>query len=217
MTLNSNNFSILSLSLPVANCIGWVCYGLLLKDNWIFWGNLPGVLIGLWCCFGAIELCGVGGHDAVIRQRISNQVIGIALLWALVGYVGIFIKSDFQFFRLLLGGTTTAILCLMYAAPLSTLASVIRNWDSSSLYPPLSVIYLFNGSMWAVYGLLAMNDPFIYGPNLVGAVLGAVQVSLVIVLPRRLLNDDIAKTSPEKSEPTHVITQTASPLTNAML
>jgi len=198
--------------LIVANCIGWVCYGLLLKDNWIFWGNLPGILIGLWCCFGAIELCGSGDHDLVIRRRISNQIIGIALLWALVGYIGIFIKSDFQFFRLLLGGTTTVILCLMYAAPLSTLASVIRNWDSSSLYPPLSVIYFFNGSMWAVYGYFAMNDPFLYGPNLVGAVLGAVQVALVVALPRRLLNDEISKSLSELTEPTVSITQTSSPL-----
>jgi solute carrier family 50 protein (sugar transporter) len=41
-----------------------------------------------------------------------------------------------------------------------------------------------NGIFWTAYGL-AILDPFIYVPNGLGAVLGAVQILLCVIFPRR--------------------------------
>jgi solute carrier family 50 protein (sugar transporter) len=176
--------------LIVANCVGWVAYGLCAQDNWIFWGNTPGCLIGLWTCFSAVELC--GPEEKLVGRKIMYQCMGFVLLWILVGYVGVFVLKDLTKFRFLLGMTCSVVLGLFYGAPLTTLAKVVRQRDSSSLYPPLCALNFLSGAMWSLYGLFATNDPFVYGPNLVGALFGTIQLCLCVICPRRTVNEDTA-------------------------
>jgi uncharacterized protein with PQ loop repeat len=81
--------------------------------------------------------------------------------------------------------TCSAILILVFyfLAPLSTLWQVIRQRDSSSLVLPLSVMVIINGSLWSTYGIVALNDPFVWAPNVFGATLGVVQVFLKLTIP----------------------------------
>ncbi len=81
------------------------------------------------------------------------------------------------------GYTTVAILLIYYSAPLSVLAEVVRTRNSSQLFVPLAAMATCNGLLWTVYGL-AVNDTFVWGPNLVGAIFGVVQIVLCWVLPR---------------------------------
>jgi uncharacterized protein with PQ loop repeat len=76
------------------------------------------------------------------------------------------------------------VLFMYYTSPLSTLADVLRHRDSSSLTLPMSVMNVVNGLLWLVYGLVR-SDAFIWLPNGVGACLGAVQVFLCCIFPRR--------------------------------
>jgi solute carrier family 50 protein (sugar transporter) len=62
------------------------------------------------------------------------------------------------------GFTANAILLVYYAAPLSTIITVVRTRNSASLHMPLSIMNTINGVLWLVYGL-AVNDLFIAVPN----------------------------------------------------
>lgn len=48
-------------------------------------------------------------------------------------------------------------LVFFYAGPLSTLVKVMRNRDSSSLNPPLSIMAFINMVMWLSYGLVSAS------------------------------------------------------------
>jgi solute carrier family 50 protein (sugar transporter) len=61
---------------------------------------------------------------------------------------------------------------------MSTLLNVIRTHDASSFYWPLSLTCLINGALWTVYGIF-IGDGFIWGPNLLGAFLGLVQLGFI--------------------------------------
>lgn len=59
-----------------------------------------------------------------------------------------------------------------YSAPLSTVYHVLRTRNAASLYWPLCLMNLVNGSLWTAYGI-AVTDYFIWVPNGIGAVLAA--------------------------------------------
>lgn len=62
------------------------------------------------------------------------------------------------------GFTSNAILLIYYAAPLSTIFTVIKTRSSASLHLPLCIMNTINGVLWLIYGL-ALKDYFIWVPN----------------------------------------------------
>ena len=52
----------------LGNCMGWVLYGILLKNMWIFFGNAPGLLISIWLNLGATKLLYHGHHAKEMRE-----------------------------------------------------------------------------------------------------------------------------------------------------
>jgi uncharacterized protein with PQ loop repeat len=91
-------------------------------------------------------------------------------------------------------GTLAVIFSIAYyAAPLSTMARVIRKKDASSLYLPLVLVNLLNAVLWFVYGLAGINDIYVWLPNVIGIVLALLQVGLVI---------RYGSSSPQKDETT---------------
>ena len=84
--------------------------------------------------------------------------------------------------QLLVGGVCVAFTVLYFAAPLSTMAEVVRTGDASSIYPPMVLCNLLSCSLWATYGLFGTNDPLLYGPNMTGCLLQVCQYSLKSLL-----------------------------------
>jgi len=62
------------------------------------------------------------------------------------------------------GATAVTVLGAYYVLPLSTVATVLKDRDSSSLYWPLSLMNVINGCLWFAYGL-AILDYFIFVPK----------------------------------------------------
>jgi len=52
----------------MGNCMGWVLYGTLLKNMWVFFGNAPGLLISIWLNLGAVKLLYQGHHVKEMRE-----------------------------------------------------------------------------------------------------------------------------------------------------
>jgi solute carrier family 50 protein (sugar transporter) len=62
----------------------------------------------------------------------------------------------------------------------------VRTRNSASLFWPLSVMNTINGCLWTAYGF-AVKDAFIYAPNAVGTVCGAIQLLLICSFPARVI------------------------------
>lgn len=165
----------------VSNCLGWILYGCTVKNQWIWWSNLPGLLMGIWLCFSASGLC--LPSEEKIRRAILRSILLWIGFWASVAYVCVFLIPSHETVVTTLGVCACGVLCCLYGAPLSTLATVLRTRDSSSLYPPLVGIACFCSLLWTVYGLV-IGDVFLWGPNCVGATLSLTQLALIAIFPR---------------------------------
>jgi hypothetical protein len=75
-------------------------------------------------------------------------------------------------------------LAFFYAAPLFTIFRVLKTRNSVSIHIRTMVTNTLNGSFWTAYGL-AVQDPFIWVPNGLGAILGVIQFCLCVLFPRR--------------------------------
>ena len=87
-----------------------------------------------------------------------------------------------------IGLTTNINAIFFYASPLSTILTVIRNKNSSSIHRMTLFSYLLNSLFWTVYGA-AILDVWIAIPNGIGLVLSLVQLCLSLIF-RRNSGDD---------------------------
>lgn len=56
----------------LGNCFGWVLYGILLQNLWIFVGNAPGFLLSVWLNLGAVKLIYQGHHIKETRESMVS-------------------------------------------------------------------------------------------------------------------------------------------------
>ena len=74
-------------------------------------------------------------------------------------------------------------LLFFYGAPLSKIATVIKTKSSNAIHVGTMVTTLLNGIFWFSYGC-AIGNKFIFVPNGLGAVMGAIQFLLCLIFPR---------------------------------
>lgn len=84
----------------------------------------------------------------------------------------------------IMGSIVVVTLCLFFVSPLATLFRVLRSRNASSFYLPFSVTQVVSGSCWALYGVF-IDDPFMYAPNVFGAVVGIIQCVCIALFPSR--------------------------------
>jgi solute carrier family 50 protein (sugar transporter) len=241
----------------LGNCFGWIVYGILLQNLWLFFANTPGFVLSVWLNLGATKLFYQGHHTNEMRKsfvsflqeqdfesqrhmkaasaktnfvdvvlensssepqpepptttttatttvtdwakvvwNVTSQstpaptphehlVMAMVLLWtavmALICYAQSFSSNTRE---LIVGVVVNLNLVFFYGAPLSSIYTVLSTKTSASIHIPTMITNTLNGIFWTAYGL-AILDPFIYVPNGLGAVLGAVQILLCVIFPRR--------------------------------
>jgi uncharacterized protein with PQ loop repeat len=164
------------------NCIGWVLYGILRKDFFIFFSNIFGLILGLFYSLTAIAALsasnGKDQSDIFLRQLLEMMILGSVTVWSMVGLVvGVILPSELTengIFAIGILGCGCGL--AYYGSFLSTMSQVIKTKDSSSLYLPTLFANLSNASLWVIYGV-AVLDPVIWSPNFLGATLTIIQIA----------------------------------------
>lgn len=188
-SLNTFPYAIMLL-----NCIGWMSYGIMTDDVYIFFSNATGVLIGLFYCCTSLAL--LYNKDSTDEQKRSHMLlertvfIGCIVWLIMVFLVGIAYhtadgeNSDTKDSLIVtVGWMSFSCSVAYYISPLSTLQQVITRKDSSSLYPPMIITNLFNASCWTVYGFFGLNAPSVWVCNLLGIILSVCQLALIVLFP----------------------------------
>jgi solute carrier family 50 protein (sugar transporter) len=125
------------------------------------------------------------------RDILTGFMWGGAVLWGFLGticftYMNV---NDKSATGLLVVGIVCGTFAMSYfASPMTTMLEVIKQRDASSLYPPMVIANIVNCFCWVVYGLMALDDPIIYGQNGAGMALNVVNLVLVMVFPRTRAN-----------------------------
>ena len=120
----------------------------------------------------------------------ENLIMAISFIWVVCISViclvpGISLKAR----QLTVASLVNGNLVFFYGAPLSTIYTVTRLRDSSSIHVRTMITNTFNGAFWTAYGL-AISDYFIAVPNSLGALFGVIQIVLCILFPRKQQSSD---------------------------
>jgi uncharacterized protein with PQ loop repeat len=164
------------------NCIGWVLYGILRQDYFIFFSNIFGLILGLFYCLTSITALSASNgkeqHDIFLKNLLEMMILGSVAIWAMVGLVvGVILPAELIENGIFVVGIMGCCCGLAYYGSfLSTMSQVIKTKDSSSLYLPTLLANLSNASLWVIYGM-AVQDPVIWSPNFLGATLTIFQIA----------------------------------------
>mmetsp|Transcript_1937 Transcript_1937/g.2357 ORF Transcript_1937/g.2357 Transcript_1937/m.2357 type:complete len:361 (+) Transcript_1937:247-1329(+) len=115
----------------------------------------------------------------------ENLVMIISIIWVVCISTILLIPSMTQKNReLVVASLVNFNLVFFYGAPLSTIYTVVREKDSSSIHILTMINCTLNGLFWTGYGI-AVFDLFVAVPNGIGAFLGFIQMMLLTIFPRR--------------------------------
>ncbi|GIL83776.1 hypothetical protein Vretimale_10571 [Volvox reticuliferus] len=161
----------LPLPLTAYNSMGWLAYGIVTSNAYLFPSNLIGFVAGIFFTLTA--------HSAAPRQA-QDRIMGIMLLGSVhfitMSIVALFGLTQASAERMW-GTNAIVILMVYYIVPLSSMYDIVRRKNAISIYPPLACGAIANGGLWTVYGF-ALRDINLWLPNLFGAVIGVVQLIL---------------------------------------
>eukprot|EP01039_Chlorochromonas_danica_P003937 gene3938-4305_t len=161
-------FSLLPFISLLVNCVIWTLYGILKKDNTVFFPNALGILVGL---FGtSIYTTYSGAKDGLNTFFI---IAAIVLSAAGVAYM----INDAG----MLGGMGCFLAIVLMGSPLATLRTVVRDRSTASLPFGISLMTWGNALCWTLYGFLVADDIMLYGPNSVGLLLASIQMALFAI------------------------------------
>lgn len=178
----------------VFNCIGWMTYGLLTRDYFVFWANAPGVVLGSFYVLSCLRVVGrklkSGSDQDENQQLLANEIAFVVSLstWLIIGMISTITYNlsdpyDYAQIKLLNGLVSNMAGLAYYASPLSTIYKVMKTRDATSLHTPMIIANMMNGSMWTCYGFLAVHDALLWVPNFVGIIFAAFQLVLISLFP----------------------------------
>lgn len=168
-------------ALVVLSTISWMGYALSVQNPYILASNLPGCVAAALALVTLLPL--MRGHPslATFKKTIVGGTLCNLCLWSYLIFSGMSPEARSQ----ALGRYATALCIVLFASPLSTIQTVLKTRDSSSILATMTIAQCANCALWSVYGLWAAKDVYVYGPNLTGLALGLTQLALKLAFPSK--------------------------------
>lgn len=142
------------------------------KSKRLFWTHVTllasvGVTLCLWALLGLVTAGAADGNF-----NIGGLGFGLGMEFGM--RKGIICEA--------LGLYAASLLICLSAFPLLTIGSILRTKNSRSILGQLTAAQCVNTGLWTAYGV-ASCDYFVWGPNIIGFVLGLMQLALKIMFP----------------------------------
>lgn len=169
--------------LAYMNCVAYTTYGMLRQDWYIFCANFTGLCLAVFYSLVALTLLSKSSEKRDIdRVQIVIGVLVFGLFFfSILGMSASMIYNDRGPAATLFGMTGCVFSIMYYVAPLSTAMKVISTKDASSFYAPMICLNLANALLWLFYGFIAISQPAVWAPNMVGAALSIFQLFLTVI------------------------------------
>lgn len=184
------------IALMVLSTVTWTGYGCALPNRYIIAASGPGIALTIWYVVSVLPLMGSDPGLATFRMLIVSAAIISTNEWT---FAHLWLPESQR--KIFMGGFATTISVILYASPLSTAVEVIRARDAGSILASLTIAQLLNCGMWAAYGL-AIEDPWISVPNVLGVGLAGLQLLLKACFPAASSQPTAEETVPLKSPTT---------------
>ena len=120
----------------------------------------------------------------------EKVVLGFVVIWVAIITSICFLNIDKSEKELIVGISANINLLLFYGAPLSTIFTVLKTRDSASIHKWTMLLNTATSTFWAAFGF-GTSDYFIMVPNGIGVVFGVIQMILCVVVPSKVLVDNV--------------------------
>ncbi|XP_046864989.1 sugar transporter SWEET1-like [Xenia sp. Carnegie-2017] len=171
---STDNVSHLPFLITAFSSFMWVMYGLSKKDSTIVLVNTIGMI--LQCTYLICHFI-YSKSEPVFRHTVYIMLLTCSLL----SYFKFYLPNEEESVNLM-GLTCVVITVIMFGSPLLSFAKILRTRSSESLSFPLSMMTVLNSGLWLLYGHL-INDVYIVVPNVLGLILGLLQIVLFCLFP----------------------------------
>ncbi|KAL7546878.1 hypothetical protein ACHAWF_011173 [Thalassiosira exigua] len=171
-TIENFQLNPIPLAIMAVSSLCWLVYGLSIQDPYVTLSNVPGCIASIWYVTAVLPL--LKGSELQTTQNIIVALSAITInLWTYLSLT----KKPIMQVRSALGLFASALFVVLSGSPLSTIKTVLSTRNSGSILTPLMVAQITNTALWSAYGL-AIQDRFVYGPNLTGLGFGVIQLIL---------------------------------------
>jgi solute carrier family 50 protein (sugar transporter) len=158
----------------LVNCLLWFSYGVAIQNVTLILSNLVGFVVAAVACMLFMHKAAADDRVPQAKKVAAGLFVGLVLLG-----VGLAMPT-YQRVIEVLGGVAMGGSILMYGAPLSVLyAVIVKGEDASSLTFIPTLMSFSNATIWLFYGLL-LRDVHVWSPNVVGIIVGFVQLLTVV-------------------------------------
>ena len=172
--------------------ISWLAYGLSARDPYVTLSNAAGCVGSIGYVVFVLPLlrdrmtpssASAAASASRRRLRVAQGTVmaGSASTLALWTYLGLS-GTDRSGMTSALGKFASLLFVILSGSPLSALGTVLRTGDSTGILGSLTIAQVVNTSLWSAYGL-AVGDGYVWGPNVIGLVLGLAQLALKVTFP----------------------------------
>ena len=169
-------------ALTFTNCVGWLFLSIYTQSYYIFFNNCLGLVLSLYYLFATLVILEVEGNKARIAKYslVEPLLLGGFSVWVVVALViGLVRPHDKIGGERIVGALVTIGTIVFYSIPVIDIIRVIGDRTAVSLELPMVISTLITSTMIFIYGYFALNNYFVYGPNIVGVIIGVTQLSLV--------------------------------------
>jgi solute carrier family 50 protein (sugar transporter) len=207
-TRNIGSLNAVPFGFTFINCIGWVIYGCVKNDYFVFFANFGGAVLGLFYSLTSLSIISKKKEEEVssdVYVIVESLLLFGVFFWSIVGFLSIACFNSYSSPTTeavnMIGYLASAFAIAYYGAPLSTMLEIIKKKDSSSLYTPSICVNLLNATLWTMYGWIGVQDLNLTIPNGIGMVLAVSQLLLILVFHKKKYTDVIVEeTSSTKDE-----------------
>ena len=152
-----------------ANGYLWCGYGISAgMDPTIICPNITGMLAGAYYSYNFYKH-NSGQHD------LTPYYAGTAA--SVVSTTGLLLFAP-ELAQTSLGYLGCAVVVAMFSGPLMVIKEVIDTKSTKNLPFPMAIATVVNCSLWLGFGLLVIDDPFVWFPNVLGLGSGIAQLAL---------------------------------------
>ena len=123
----------LPFPLLFGNSVGMIIYSVVIKNPFIFAGNIGALMLSLFYIFTVYDLA----ECSSLRRRLDILICSCTTLWIVAGFIALILDDQRSRVRAI-GIMGNVIVLFLFASPLTTCAQVFRTKNSSSINRPFA-------------------------------------------------------------------------------
>lgn len=169
------------------NSLLWANYGFLTDEKILLWQNFASLLMSVASLFMLFKMMKREAPRVELTPSLgfSLETLFFPLILGILCIVQLISLMTYSY---MFNTSTFGLLCVLismaqFASPLMTVKQILQQGFIGGLLDrSLAVLMLTMGILWSMYGN-SLADPNVIVPNIIGALLSAVQVFLSCIVP----------------------------------